>query len=390
MEIQVRDLKSIIATARKLGASRVASIRSADGRAAFAMTPTVSDRRWQHAATAVLVTPPSARGDALGVTVDVKALSDAVSAVGWDGPSSVLTLEDAEADRVRVANEFSGHRIASDARDVAQVGAPFALDMCEPEKGTTTAKADALARGLMHVRSAASKDETRYNLTGALFSADGAIVATDGHRLNVADSPFKGDQLAGAVMPRAALDLVLDRIATPAKRKAIDNRVRGWRNAGRRFIEIGSVVVAWEPLAEEPDYPNWQQVRGDGHAVACDEISADKLAEIADRCAAAAGRDAAPIVLDFMPGGGIAVRLGESWGDNAGETVGHVDSGALQSDQLRDGIAVDARYIVDALIPFYRQAVTLRAAPRDASWSPLRFEADGIGAYSVVMPMRRS
>jgi hypothetical protein len=390
MEIEVRDLKTVIATARKLGASRVASIEAPSKRAVFAMTPTPADRRWHHAATAALVAPQSARGDALGVTMEVKALADALKTVSWDGPSSMLTLEAGEADRVRLSNEWSGHRIARDARDVGQVGAPFSLGECEAEGDADEALADDLARVLVHARTATSKDETRYHLTGVLFGADGQVVATDGHRMHVSDSPFRGNQLAGTVIPRAALDLVVDQIKTPAKRKAIDNRARAWRNGSRRFIELGSVIVAWQPLAEEPDYPNWKQVNGSDHISACVGISADQLASIADRCASAAGKDAAPIVLHFPDGGGIEVSLGDSWGDNAGETVGHVDAGPRKSDELRSGIAVDARYLVDALIPFYRQAITLRTSGRDATFSPLRFESNSTGAYSVVMPMRRS
>ncbi len=164
----------------------------------------------------------------------------------------LITVESAEDDRVLFKSEEQGI-------SATLAGSPFDEfpTLPEFELDGDWVSAQPLARALKAVSHAVSKDETRYNLNGVCIDADGEstvrCIATDGHRLAVADAgaitlPWSGE----VILPRRAVKLLIPLIG-----KAPMARIA---KVGNNLLQFAGDGWRMDCRLIEGEFPNWKQV----------------------------------------------------------------------------------------------------------------------------------
>ncbi|HTY18266.1 MAG TPA: DNA polymerase III subunit beta [Myxococcota bacterium] len=226
---------------------------------------------------------------------------------------------------------------------------------------------------------AASTDETRYNLNGVYFELldDGAklrMVATDGHRLALADRPVgvEASGLAsGVILPRKAL-AELKRLVDEEDADEIELGFEGNSALARK----GEVTLVMRLV--EGEFPNYRQVvpKSSRHRVV---LASDALAQAVRRVS----------LLSVERSKAIRVELGagrlrvSTTNPDLGEATEELDLD-YQGDGLQIGF--NARYLLDCLAAFHSKEVEL-ALEDELSPVVLR-PAEDTECIAVVMPMR--
>lgn len=239
--------------------------------------------------------------------------------------------------------------------------------------------ADVLADMFARVQFAISTEETRYYLNGIYLheAQTGAgtmlrAVATDGHRLALAQVPSPGNgTMPGIILPRKAVSEI-DKLVAGLK----DANVRLEVSATKLRLAAGGTVLATKLI--DGTFPDYTRVIPAGN---------DRFASL-DKAALAAAVDRVS-TLSSDRGRGAKLALSEG---RLQISVTNPDSGNATEDLEADfggeplEIGFNSRYVLDILSAF--PAARVRIALADAG-SPALFTIDGAPAPAfVLMPMR--
>ena len=230
---------------------------------------------------------------------------------------------------------------------------------------------------------AVSSDETRYNLNGVFFetSADGIrLVATDGHRLSMADSKLDGDfkLKKGVILPKKGLyelrKLVAE--ASDAAEEAPQGDL-GFVESSAIFRRPGVVLVMRLIEGTFPDYR--QVIPKAGEKVV--SLGRQRLLETLRRVSLLSSDKAHAV--KFELGKGLLRVLSQN--PDLGEAREDVPV-EYQGEPLKIGF--NARYLIDVLGVLDSDDVTLELAD-DLSPGVMRPVGESAAHYTaVVMPMR--
>jgi DNA polymerase-3 subunit beta len=236
-----------------------------------------------------------------------------------------------------------------------------------------------LARMIERTMYAASTDETRYNLNGVYFEVldDGArlrMVATDGHRLALADCPVGSETsglASGVILPRKAL-AELKRLVDEEDADEIELGFEG----NSALVRKGEVTLAMRLV--EGEFPNYRQVvpKSSRHRVL---IASEALAQVVRRVALLSIERSKAIRVELAAG---QMRVSTTNPD-LGEATEELDLD-YQGEGLNIGF--NARYLLDCLTAFRSKEVEL-ALEDELSPAVLR-PAEDPDCIAVVMPMR--
>ena len=226
---------------------------------------------------------------------------------------------------------------------------------------------------------AASTDETRYNLNGVYFELldDGArlrMVATDGHRLAVADRPLGTDAAglaSGVILPRKAL-AELKRLVDEEDADEIELGVEG----ASALIRKGEVTLVARLV--EGEFPNYRQVipKASRHRIV---VPGEVLTHAVRRVSLVSIERSKAIRLELSPG---QLRI-SSANPDLGEAAEELDVD-YQGAELAVGF--NARYLLDCLAAFRSKEVEV-SLEDELSPAVLR-PAEDAESLAVVMPMR--
>jgi len=230
---------------------------------------------------------------------------------------------------------------------------------------------------------AVSSDETRYNLNGVYFEpAAGAIrlVATDGHRLSMAEAPVEGDfkLKKGVILPRKGI-AELRRLLAEAVEGAEENPKAdlGFAENSAIFRRPGVVLVM---RLIEGTFPDYRQVipKGGEKVVS---VGRERLLQTLRRVSLLSSEKSNAVKLELGKGNlRVAAQnpdLGEAKEDVPVEFGG---------EPLKVGF--NAKYIIDVLQVLSSEDVRFELAD-DLSPGVLRPQGEGQDLFTaVIMPMR--
>lgn len=244
-----------------------------------------------------------------------------------------------------------------------------------PEKQVEV-DAEPLRAALATVLHAASKDESRYNLNGVYIDADthptARVVATDGHRLALADMgpmslPWKG----GIIVPRKGIELLVkflkgaDAVMVAAETKSL-----------RVSDASGSVSIR----LIEGEFPSYQQVipKRIGETVTAD---------------AKQFRAALATAVELAPELSRAVRLVFNEGielqtsnPDLGDSVVVCPCERSGTDEIK--VAFNGRYLIEAIAAVCTDRVAFGLAASGSDMVPVCISGSETVPCAVVMPMR--
>lgn len=230
---------------------------------------------------------------------------------------------------------------------------------------------------------AASTDETRYNLNGVFFEPQGAVlrmVATDGHRLALAEKPLAGDYALkkGVILPRKGLHELKKLLGEGAEPGQDQQETRlGFAENSAIYRRPGVVLVMRLIEGMFPDYK--QVIPKQGEKIVT--VGRQRLLETLRRVSVLSADKSHPVKLE-LAAGVLTVRssnpdLGDAKEDVPVEYAGEPLKIGFNARYLTDVAAVlksdDLRLeLADDLSP----GVVRGAGPEDAGYT------------AVVMPMR--
>jgi len=308
-----------------------------------------------------------------GVTVSARHLFDIVKSL----PESEVSLK-------KTANNYL--EVRSGPAEFRIVGLPAedfpALPRFEKVPFVATEPERLLAL-IERTAFAVSSDETRYNLNGVFFEpVAGAIrlVATDGHRLSMADAPVEGDfkLKKGVILPRKGIlelrKLLAEAVEGPEDKPAGE---LGFVENSAIFRRPGVVLVMRLIEGAFPDYR--QVIPKTGEKVLT--LGRERLLQTLRRVSLLSSEKSNAVKLEVGPGNlRIAAQnpdLGEAKEDVPLEYSG---------EPLKIGF--NARYLIDVLTVVPSADVRLELAD-DLSPGVLRPTGDAAEHYTaVIMPMR--
>jgi DNA polymerase III subunit beta len=231
---------------------------------------------------------------------------------------------------------------------------------------------------------AASTDETRYNLNGVFFEpAQGALrtVATDGHRLSLAERSLEGDfhLKKGVILPRKGL---------AEMRKLLTDGEEGETRLG--FVENSAVMqrpaVKLVMRLIEGVFPDYRQVIPRTGEKAF-KVGRERLLDTLRRISLLSSDKAHAVKLELNPGQLRVLSQNPDLGEGKEEVPVE-----YQGDGLKIGF--NARYLMDvlqalaALDPAAAQDVVVELAD-DLSPGVVKPAGESATAFTaVVMPMR--
>jgi DNA polymerase-3 subunit beta len=230
---------------------------------------------------------------------------------------------------------------------------------------------------------AVSSDETRYNLNGVYFEpAAGAIrlVATDGHRLSMAEAPVEGDfkLKKGVILPRKGIAELRRLLAEAVEGAEEDPKADlGFAENSAIFRRPGVVLVM---RLIEGTFPDYRQVipKGGEKVVS---VGRERLLQTLRRVSLLSSEKSNAVKLELGKGNlRVAAQnpdLGEAKEDVPVEFGG---------EPLKVGF--NAKYIIDVLQVLSSEDVRFELAD-DLSPGVLRPQGEGQDLFTaVIMPMR--
>ncbi len=314
---------------------------------------------------------PASVAQAGAVTVPAHMLHDIVRKLP-EG-SRIDIRRDAEKERLTIS--------AGQARFALQtIGAEDFPDLNAGDLGHSfELEAQELKRLIDKTRFAISTEETRYYLNGIYFHPAEAnkkpalrAVATDGHRLALADLPLpKGAQgMPGVIVPRKTVHELHRLIeASPGKVKVSVNQAK------MRF-EIGTVTLTSKLI--DGTFPDYGRVIPQNNDKVL-KVGNGEFMSAVDRVSTIASERGRAVKLN-LSGGKLVLSVNNPEGGSATEELG-VDYGASPLE-----IGFNARYLLDIAGQLEGENATFLLA--DAG-SPTMIKDDGDEAsLYVLMPMR--
>jgi DNA polymerase-3 subunit beta len=305
------------------------------------------------------------------VAVSAKHLYEIVRAL----PETTVTLK-------KASNNFL--EVKSGAAEFRIVGLPAedfpAMPRHEKLQAAAVKPAELLAM-IELTAFAASTDETRYNLNGVFFEPQAGVVrmvATDGHRLALAERPMEGafGLKKGVILPKKGL--------AELKKLLVEAQDGGEEGAQLGFVDNAAVFrrpdLTLSMRLIEGVFPDYRQVipRGGEKVVKLGRV---RFLETLLRISILSTDKAHAVKLDLTPGklqvSAQNPDLGEAKEDLPVE---------YQGQPIHIGF--NARYLMDVLVALSSDDVSFELAD-DLSPGVLRPAGDGEAGYTaVVMPMR--
>lgn len=237
---------------------------------------------------------------------------------------------------------------------------------------------------------AITMEESRYALNGALFERDEStlrMVATDGHRLSIAESEMNGSDRHRVIIPKKALAELLNLTAarikeikagsdSKAKEEAEREGILFARDDNHLFFNLGHRLLSSRMLAGQ--FPAYDQVipKNNGNSVG---LSTKQFSEAITRIALMADEKSHGVKLELKKGKLIITAQSTDVGE--GKEVLAVD---YNNDPVEIGF--NAVYCRDFLNTISAERITF--ALNDGQ-SPALFSPEGDEGYRyIVMPMR--
>ena len=231
-----------------------------------------------------------------------------------------------------------------------------------------------LRRLLAASAEAASTEETRYYLCGALIEISGAgiiVTATDGARIHT----VTGKLLRG---PPAPISAIISNETVDQVQKLIEGAGEVEIALTDRLVRINTGEAAYASRLVEGTYPEWRRVVIP--AEDCDFIASINRAElstVAKRCADIVGASRHVVIFQHEAGVVIACHDGVPGGRSASEVVLAEIAGSLPL------LVLNAAFLRDAL-----DAITCETVTFGFSNSAMRarFWGDDPSQYAMIVP----
>jgi len=237
--------------------------------------------------------------------------------------------------------------------------------------------AGAFGTAVATVLHATSKDETRYNLNGVYIDAGSKkksvqVVATDGHRLAVADMgsiklPWEG----GIIVPLKGAKYLTDFL------KGEDTVTIAHEKNALCVSGVSWVVSIRLIDGEYPDYKKVIPKKG-GETLTADQKEFSEALATANEMALERTRTV-KLVLD----GGLELHTSNP---DLGDSV--VECPCEWSGTEARKLAFNGRYLTEAIAAVCDGRVRIEFAPDNAELSPIRISGSKKFPFAVVMPMR--
>ncbi|MER9652515.1 DNA polymerase III subunit beta [Mesorhizobium sp. M0152] len=236
---------------------------------------------------------------------------------------------------------------------------------------------DRFKDGLNFTQPSISTEETRYYLNGVFF--DGAegkfgIVATDGHRLSCFPLDFNATALAGIILPRQTVNVLL-KLPTP---KAI---LVG-KDQKRVEFQLDGVTVRTKTI--DGTFPDWRRIvpkKSDAKQAAT--FDREALEAATKRVMAASTERGRSISLAI---GETGATLGTKNEDASG--VEYLDGVDLSSPTAGGDIAFNAAYILTMLYQLKRNDRVTMWINDGGSPATITGANDSPKEFIILMPMR--
>lgn len=294
-------------------------------------------------------------------TVDARMLLD----VARNAPTDHVRLVHAKG-RLEVTSGESRFKLNTASSDEYPELAGFG-------KGAeVTVGANILCDAVERVAFAMSMDATRYNINGILFEPQGEklrLVATDGHRLAVADVGVAANLDASVIVPGRAVPALL----------GVMHRGEGLAtlsvSGGFLSVTVGDTKIAARLV--DGQFPDYRQVLPKAPKTTLAVHREEIIAALRRMSLVTTDKNKAVKLTCLTEG----VEL-QSSSPEYGEAREH-----LEFDVTGDPIAIGfaAGYLLDALRAFDAETVTMKFS---GDLGPVLLEATGADHFSVVMPIR--
>jgi len=308
-----------------------------------------------------------------GVAVSARHLFDIVKAL----PEATVSLKKAQNNYLEVKSGPADFRIVGLAAEDFPALPKFEKVPFVPVEPET------LLGLIERTAFAVSSDETRYNLNGVFFEpVSGAVrlVATDGHRLSMADAPVEGDfkLKKGVILPKKGI-FELRKLLGEAMEGPEDKPKGelGFAENSAIFRRPGVVLVMRLIEGAFPDYR--QVIPKAGEKVV--EVGRERLLQTLRRVSLLSSEKSNAVKLELAKGNlRLAAQnpdLGEAKEDVPVEYAG---------EGLKIGF--NARYLIDVLGVLACEDVRLELAD-DLSPGVVKPKGEGADHFTaVIMPMR--
>lgn len=317
-----------------------------------------------------LTQPVSAEhGGAGAVCVDLKALRASIKAMSGDR----VRLQDIGG-RITVTDIKTGAVMRAATLPVADFPT-YAETMGDLDRASFALPAEQLVEDLERVRPAISTEETRYYLNGIYCAAGDTfrMVATDGHRLAVAERPLPdiSGEMPDVIIPRKAIAVALTIMGKRATGAAELEIARS-----RVAIRFGDVQLVSKTI--DGTFPDYRRVIPS--AADCSlSIDSTELGALASNASAHCTEKTPAVALSLTPEFVIASATDVSTGTAAIQANGAEYAGP----PLRIGF--NAGYVEKVAKAFGPQRLTMTV--QDAS-APALIKGEDPTFFMVLMPMR--
>ncbi|MGK3981371.1 DNA polymerase III subunit beta [Sorangium sp. So ce118] len=246
------------------------------------------------------------------------------------------------------------------------------LPKCAPTAPKLSWTAGDLRSLISRVHFAISTDETRAHINSMLLEATSdtlRLVATDGHRLALAEMPWSHAANVSILVPLKAVTELKKLLAKDGLAETVDLRVSG----AVAFFDVAGVEFSTKLV--EAQFPPYQQVvpaKSPRKAV----VSRSDIINAVKAVSVAANSKTGGIKVEFADG---KARLSAQHEANGG-----TDELAADYEASPGHFGINAKYFLDAAGAFEEDELNVAF---DTELDPIVITA-GKGAKSVVMPMR--
>lgn len=251
-----------------------------------------------------------------------------------------------------------------------------------PEDGRIVFRAETLAAIFSAVKHAISSEESRFTLNGALLDLRGdtiKIVATDGHRLALASTPWKGDETTlRCLVQRSMLE-----------------RVPGLRGATVEFAQDehhnfylardGKSVRLLLERKLNGTFPDYERVIPKGDFKIHATVKRLQLLDLAKRMQHYADARIKAGRLTFRSTLGASSVTVSKCSDH-GKGSGSIAAGIQEMGDLEIGISL--QYLQDALRAFTSEDVEILAKDPESAMQINGSAGDGVTMQEIIMPVR--
>lgn len=248
----------------------------------------------------------------------------------------------------------------------------YPLLEAEAEKTAFALQATELHKIIQRTQSAQGNNDVRYYLNGTLLHLDGNMlraVATDGHRLHLAETAIEGKTQQQIIVPRKAVE-AMHRLPTEGALRV---------QISERWIAIEIDDIRLHAKLIDGKYPDYNKVIPNCDSHAC-TVDTDTLLNAIQRCAIVSDDKYPGIKLQFSTD---TIRLDSSNPDSENAT----DEISAEYSGPDSTIGANVNYLVDALRNIDAHTVVLHV-PTDSGKPTVIEPPEDKNRLALIMPMR--